>query len=89
MTTYNGYPSREAFHEALQSRMNDYAAARDEGMRTNPEGWRHADCDHASGICSDGPEPDYEALTERDPEARIQSDEVMYEQYLDRISGAG
>jgi hypothetical protein len=48
---YNGYSSWDAFHEALASRFAAYAEAREEGMRTNPEGWRHADCDHAYGIC--------------------------------------
>lgn len=48
---YNGYPSQDAFHAALAERMADYAAAREEGERTNPDGWIHADCDHAYGIC--------------------------------------
>lgn len=49
---YNGYESQEAFHKALQEGWADYINARDEGMRSNPEGWRHAYCDHAYGICS-------------------------------------
>ena len=28
-----------------------YVAAREQAIAEHPEGWRHADCDHAEGIC--------------------------------------
>ena len=49
---YNGYANQEEFHKALQEGMAEYAKAREEGMKENPEGWLHAECDHAYGICS-------------------------------------
>lgn len=52
--TYNGYASQDAFHAALAERFEEYAAARREGMAQNPDGWRHADCDHANGHCQWG-----------------------------------
>jgi hypothetical protein len=51
-TMYNGYANQEEFHKALQEGMAEYAKAREEGMKENPEGWLHAECDHAYGICS-------------------------------------
>lgn len=54
MSTYNGYPSRDAFHEALAARFGEYAEARRKGMQENPDGWRHVDCDHAEGYCAEG-----------------------------------
>lgn len=50
---YNGYANQEEFHKALQEGMAEYAKAREEGMRENPEGWKHANCDHAYGYCSE------------------------------------
>ena len=52
--TYNGYATQDAWHEALAARFEEYAAARREGLARNPEGWRHAECDHASGYCQWG-----------------------------------
>lgn len=52
--TYNGHASQDAFHAALAERFEEYAAARREGMAQNPDGWRHADCDHANGHCQWG-----------------------------------
>lgn len=63
---YNGYPTQEDFHKALQAGMAEYAEAREKGMKENPEGWAHADCDHAYGICSVGQEPvSVEQIVER------------------------
>lgn len=49
----------ERCSEVVRWKINtaEYVRARAEGMRTNPEGWRHADCDHAEGICSWGGRP--------------------------------
>lgn len=49
---YNGYANQDEFHKALQAGMKEYADAREKGMKENPQGWAHADCDHAYGICS-------------------------------------
>lgn len=60
--SYNGYPDQDAFHAALRARNGAYAKAREEGMRDNPEGWTHADCDHASGICTGPSVADFERI---------------------------
>jgi hypothetical protein len=49
---YNGYADQDAFHAALAERHAEYIKTRDEGIRTNPEGWQHEGCDHACGICN-------------------------------------
>jgi hypothetical protein len=50
---YNGYASQDAFHAALRAGAGEYARARQEAFdRGEGEGWRHAGCDHAYGICS-------------------------------------
>lgn len=68
---YNGYPTQDDFHKALQAGMAEYAEAREKGMRENPEGWAHADCDHAYGICSAGAEkPSPEWIAERQQQNR-------------------
>lgn len=52
--SYNGYPSQDAFHEALAARAPAYIAARNKQLEENPEGLAHEGCDHAYGICSAG-----------------------------------
>jgi len=48
----NAFPPEFLSYEAYWAKLrNDYVEAREKGMATNPEGWRHADCDHAYGIC--------------------------------------
>ena len=59
--TYNGYASEDEFHSALAARRAEYAEKREKGMRENPDGWRHADCDHAEGYCV-SPETDRTTL---------------------------
>ena len=53
---YNGYPDREAFHEALQAAWRERLATpegREQHNRDYGPGSRsHAACDHAYGICS-------------------------------------
>lgn len=49
--SYNGYPSQEAFHQALRERAPAYIAERERKLAENPEGFRHEGCDHAYGIC--------------------------------------
>jgi hypothetical protein len=49
---YNGYANQDEFHKALAEGFQAYAEAYEKGMRENPEGWRHAGCDHANGYCS-------------------------------------
>jgi len=49
--SYNGYPTRDAFHEAMREGMKRYAEEQREGMKKDPEGWQHAGCDHANGYC--------------------------------------
>jgi len=49
---YNGYPSQDAFHEALAAMRPAYIAERKRRLEENPEGLRHEGCDHAYGICN-------------------------------------
>ncbi len=49
---YNGYANEDEFHKALAEGFQAYAEAYEKGMRENPEGWRHAGCDHSNGYCS-------------------------------------
>lgn len=62
---YNGYPTQDDFHKALQEGAVEYAETRAKGMAENPAGWAHADCDHAYGICSEGAKPSPEWLEQR------------------------
>jgi hypothetical protein len=48
----NKFPPEYKTYEAYMDKLrDDYIKAYNEGMATNPEGWRHANCDHAYGIC--------------------------------------
>jgi len=50
---YNGYASQDDFHAALSEGNTHYVVERRKSIEANgAEGWRHADCDHAYGICS-------------------------------------
>lgn len=50
---YNGYANQDEFHKALAKGFEEYAKAYDKGMKENPQGWAHCNCDHASGYCGE------------------------------------
>lgn len=50
---YNGYANQDEFHKALAKGFEEYAKAFEKGMRENPEGMKHAGCDHVYGYCSE------------------------------------
>ena len=45
-------PAPETDEQRMDRYRAKYVAAYEKGMRENPEGWRHAGCSHADGICS-------------------------------------
>lgn len=49
---YEGIPFPSGSKEWYRMANHRYAAAAREAMYNNPDGWRHAGCDHAYGICS-------------------------------------
>ena len=49
---YNGYANQDEFHKALQEGNKKYAEAYEKAMKENPQGWTHANCDHAYGYCA-------------------------------------
>lgn len=58
--SYNGYPTQDAFHEALAAGFAEYAAEREAAIAANPAGFAHEGCDHAYGICSASPTGAYQ-----------------------------
>ena len=49
---YNGYANQDEFHKALEEGNKKYAEAYEKAMKENPQGWTHANCDHAYGYCA-------------------------------------
>lgn len=50
---YNGHKNQEAFYQALNEAIDNYAKEIDKAIAngTYDTGWSHANCDHANDYC--------------------------------------